>query len=122
MVKIKMSGYKLLEPGHYVLEVRSAEPVDDYGPQFKLGLQVVEGENAGFTFFDYPTRADDGSTKVGTKAWEIFEACLNRRLTPNDELDTDDLIGKRFEVRVVIKKGGKGNRTEFGTITPASGV
>jgi hypothetical protein len=122
MVKIKMSGYKLLEPGHYVLEVCSVETVDDYGPQLKVGLRVAEGENEGFSFFDYPTRAEDGSIKVGTKAWEIFEACLNRRLTPDDEQDTDDLIGKRFEARVVIKRGGKGNRTEFGTITPVSSV
>jgi hypothetical protein len=122
MVKLRTTGYTLLEPGRYVLEVCSVEPVDDYGPQLKLRLRVAEGKNEGQGFFDYPTRAEDGSIKEGTKAWEIFEACLNRRLTPNDELDTDDLIGKRFEARVVIKKGGKGNRTEFGTITPASGV
>jgi hypothetical protein len=122
MVKIRTSGYKLLEPDRYVLEVRSAEPVEDYGPQLKLGLRVVEGKNEGHSFFDYPTRAEDGTIKVGTKAWEIFEACLNTQLTPNEEFDTDGLIGKRFEAHVVIKKGGKGNRTEFGTITPASGV
>ena len=119
MVKIRMSGYTLLEPGHYVLEVCSVETVDDYGPQLKLELRVAEGKNEGHHFFDYPTRAEDGSIKVGTKAWQIFEACLNRRLTPNDELDMDDLIGKRFEARVVIKKGGKGNRTEFDTISAA---
>jgi hypothetical protein len=119
MVKIKMSGYKLLEPGHYVLEVCSVETVDDYGPQLKLELRVAEGKNEGHRFFDYPTRAEDGSIKVGTKAWQIFEACLNSRLTPNDELDMDDLIGKRFKARVVIKKGGKGNRTEFDTISAA---
>jgi hypothetical protein len=122
MVKVKTSGYTLLEFCHYVLEVRSAEPVDDYGPQLKVGLRVAEGKNEGSSFFDYPSRAEDGSVKAGTKAWQIFEACLNRRLTPNDELDTDDLLGKRFEARVVIKKGGKGNRTEFDTITPASSV
>ena len=119
MVKIKTSGHKLLEPGRYVLEVRSAELVDEYGPQLKLGLRVAEGENEGFVFFDYPTRAEDGSIKAGTKAWQIFEACLDRRLTPNDELDTDDLLGKRFEAHVAIKKGGKGNRTEFDTISAA---
>jgi hypothetical protein len=39
--------------------------------------------------------------KVGTKAWDIFEACLNRHLAPDEELDTKDLIGKRFEAMVV---------------------
>ena len=54
--------------------------------------------------------------KVGTKAWDIFEACLNRRLAPDEELDTENLIRKRFEAMVVAKKTGKGNRTEHGTI------
>jgi hypothetical protein len=56
--------------------------------------------------------------KVGTKAWDIFEACLNTRLSPDEELDTDDLLGKRFHAMVSVKKTGKGNRTEHGTIGP----
>src|SRR4051812_15290945 len=113
-MKIPTMGFTLLEPGQYVLEVLSAEPVDEYGPQLKLELMVAEGENAGYSFCDYPSLAGNGSIKVGTKAWEIFEACMKSRLTPNNELDTDDLKGKRFIAQVVVKKGGKGNRTEFG--------
>jgi hypothetical protein len=56
--------------------------------------------------------------KVSTKAWDVFEACLNQRLAADEELDTEDLIGKRFEAMVVTKKTGKGNRTEHGTIGP----
>ncbi len=56
--------------------------------------------------------------KVSTKAWDIFQACLNTHLAPDEELDTEDLIGKRFEAMVVTKKTGKGNRTEHGTIGP----
>lgn len=119
MAKLKTSGYELLEPGRYVLEVASAEPVDEYGPQLKVAMRVVQGEHKGHTFYDYPTRADDGSIRVGTKAWEIFEACLNRRLSPSEELDTSDIVGKKLAAQVVVKKGGKGNRTEFGTINPA---
>ena len=116
MAKLTTQGYELLDPGHYVLEVVEAEPVDDFGPQLKLRLRVAEGEHEGFEFVDYPNRGAKDGVKVGTKAWDIFEACLNTRLSPDEELDTDDLIGKRLEAMVSVKKTGKGNRTEHGTI------
>ena len=116
MARLTTQGYELLDPGRYVLEVVEAEPVDDFGPQLRLRLRVAEGEHKGFEFVDYPNRGAKDGVKVGTKAWDIFEACLNTRLTPDEELDTDDLIGKRLEAMVSVKKTGKGNRTEHGTI------
>ena len=118
MAKLRAQGYELLPPGRYVLEVVEAEAVNEYGPQLKLRLRVAEGEHEGFEFTDYPNRGAEDGLKVGTKAWDIFEACLNARLAPDEELDTEDLIGKRFEAMVVTKKTGKGNRTEHGTIGP----
>src|SRR5215217_7576805 len=118
VTKLTAEGYELLPPGRYVLEVVEAEAVNEYGPQLKLRLRVVEGEHKGFEFVDYPNRGAEDGVKVGTKAWDIFEACLNQRLSPDEELDTEDLIGKRFEAMVVTKKTGKGNRTEHGTIGP----
>jgi len=111
-------GYELLAPGRYVLEVVEAEAVNDYGPQLRLRLRVAEGEYEGFGFTDYPNRGAEDGVKVGTKAWDIFEACLNQRLAPDEELDTEDLIGKGSEAMVSVKKTGKGNRTEHGTIGP----
>jgi len=116
MAKLTTQGYELLDPGRYVLEVLEAEPVDEFGPQLRLRLRVAEGEHKGFEFVDYPNRGAKDGVKVGTKAWDIFEACLNTRLSPDKELDTDDLIGKRIEAMVSVKKTGKGNRTEHGTI------
>jgi hypothetical protein len=118
LATLKAQGYELLDPGRYVLEVVEAEPVDDFGPQLRLRLRVAEGEHKGFEFVDYPNRGAKGGVKVGTKAWDIFEASLNRRLSPEDELDTDDLVGKTFQAMVSVKKTGKGNRTEHGTIGP----
>jgi hypothetical protein len=118
MVKLTTQGYELLDPGRYVLEVMEAEAVNDYDPQLKLRLRVVEGEHEGFEFTDYPNRGAEDGVKIGTKAWDIFEACLNKRLAPDEELDTDDLVGKRFHAMVSVKKTGKGNRTEHGTIGP----
>jgi len=118
VVKLTAQGYELLDSGRYVLEVVEAEAVNEYGPQLRLKLRVAEGEHEGFEFTDYPNRGAEDGVKVGTKAWDIFEACLNQRLAPDEELDTEDLIGKRFEAMVVTKKTGKGNRTEHGTIGP----
>ncbi len=118
MAKLAARGYEILDTGRYVLEVIEAEAVNEYGPQLRLKLRVAEGEHEGFEFTDYPNRGAEDGVKVGTKAWDIFEACLNRRLSPDEELDTEDLIGKRFEAMVVAKKTGKGNRTEHGIIGP----
>ena len=118
MTKLTTQGYELLDPGRYVLEVLEAEPADDFGPQLKLRLRVAEGEHKGFEFVDYPNRGAKDGVKVGTKAWDIFEACLDTRLSPDEDLDTDDLVGKRIEAMVSVKKTGKGNRTEHGTIGP----
>lgn len=118
MVKLKTQGYELLDPGIYVLEVIGAEPINVYGPQIKLTLRVADGEREGFTFTDYANRGSEDGVKIRTKAWDIFEACLDRRLSVNEELDTDDLIGKRFEARVLVRQSGKGNHTEHGSIAP----
>lgn len=118
MAKLQARGYELLDPSRYVLEVIEAEAVNEYGPQLRLKLRVTEGEHKGFEFTDYPNRGAEDGVKVGTKAWDIFQACLNQQLAPNEELNTDDLIGKRFEAMVSVKKTGEGNRTEHGTIGP----
>jgi hypothetical protein len=118
VAKLTAQGYELLPPDRYVLEVVQAKPVKEYGPQLEVRNRVAEGEHEGFEFVDYPNRGVEDGVKVGTKAWDIFEACLDRRLSPDEELDTDDLIGKRFEAMVVTKKTGKGNRAEHGTIGP----
>jgi hypothetical protein len=118
MAKLTAQGYELLDSGRYVLEVVEAEAVSEYGPRLRLKLRVAEGEHKGFEFTDYPNRGVENGVKLGTKAWDVFEACSNTRLAEDGELDTDDLIGKRFEAMVVTKKTGKGNRTEHGTIGP----
>jgi hypothetical protein len=118
VTKLRALGYELLDPGRYVLEVLEAEAVNEYGPQLKLKLRVTEGEHEGFEFTDYPNRGAENGVKIGTKDWDVFEACLNTRLAEDEPLDTNDLIGKKFEAMVVVKKTGKGNRTEHGTLGP----
>jgi hypothetical protein len=120
MAKVHTKTYRLLEPGRYILEILSAELVEDYGNQAKLELEVTEGEEKGFRFFDYPNRdQDDGSIAPNSKLWQIFEAALGRRLSLSEDLDTDELIGKRFAAEVVVTKTGSRNRVQHDTIEPA---
>src|SRR5215208_6025559 len=99
MAKLIAEGYELLEPGNYKLEVLEAALINEFQPQIRLRLRVVAGENKDFVFTDFANRGSENGVRVGTKSFEIFEACLNRRPAASDELDTDDLIGKRFEAR-----------------------
>lgn len=108
----------MLDPETHVLEVVGAEPINVYGPQIKLTLRVADGEREGFAFTDFANCGSEDGVKIRTKAWDIFEACLDRRLSVNEELDTDDLIGKRFEARVLVRQSGRGNYCEHGTIAP----
>jgi hypothetical protein len=120
MAKVETKTYRLLEPGRYIVEILSAELVEDYGNQAKLELEVAEGEENGFRFFDYPNRdQNDGTIAPNSKLWQIFEAALGRRLSLSENLDTDDLIGKRFAAEVVVTKTGKRNRVQHDTIGPA---
>ena len=118
MAKLQARGYELLDPSQYVLEVIEAEAVNEYGPQLRLKLRVTEGEHKGFEFTDYPNRGAEDSVKVGTKAWDIFQACLNQQLAPDEELDTDDLIGKRFEAMVSVKKLARATAPSTGPSDP----
>ncbi len=123
MPKLMTSGYDALDPGVYVLEVISADlAVSEFGPQLRLDLKVVGGEADGATMVDYSARGEDGSIRVGSKAWSIFEACLGRRLQQNEALDTDDIVGRRFRARVAIRSSGNGCRVEHGTVGPVGGL
>lgn len=118
MAKFVAEGYDLLDPGHYRLEVVDAAPVNEYGPQIKFTLRVVEGENKGFVFTDFANCGSENGVRVGTKSWDFFQACLNRRLAVSDVLDTADLIGKRFWAKVLVRRSGRGNYCEHGSIAP----
>ena len=118
MAKLTTEGYEVLDPDTYRLEVVWAEPINVYEPQIKLTLRVIDGERKGFIFVNYLNCGSENSVKVGTKAWVAFEACLDRPLSINEELDTDNLIGKAFEARVLIRLSGRGNYCEYGSIAP----
>lgn len=118
MAKVPTLRREVLDPAYYALEVVDADLVDDYGPQVRLALKVAEGEKAGHSFTDYPNRDEDtGAIKEGSKMWDVAEACLGADFDA-DALDLEDLVGKRFLAQLAVKKGGRGNRVQHGTVGP----
>jgi hypothetical protein len=81
MVKLTTQGYEVLDPSTYLLKVLEAEPINVYEPQIRLTLRVAAGEREGLTFTDYLNCGSEDGVKVGTKAWDVFETCLGRRLS-----------------------------------------
>jgi hypothetical protein len=77
MAKVETKTYRLLEPGRYVLEILSAELVDDYGKQLKLELRVAAGEEEGYVFFDYPNR-DRSRRSERKKTPRHYTVCANQ--------------------------------------------
>jgi hypothetical protein len=101
------------------MEVLSAETADTYGPQIGLKLKVVGGDHDGHTFMDYANRDEDtGQVKQGSKAWSIFEACLDRDFHKRPGVSFERLIGKQFLGQVTQTRTGSRNKVEHGTVGP----
>ncbi len=101
------------------LEVLAAEKAETYGPQIALKQKVVGGEHDGHTFTDYANRDEDtGQIKQGSKAWSIFEACLEQDFHKRPGVSLNDLVGKQFVAQVTQTRTRSRNKVEFGTIGP----
>jgi hypothetical protein len=118
MPKLTAIGFEPIGTGSYVLEILDAQPVNVYAPQLFLRLRVAEGEHQGFELQDYAECGVANGVQRGSKVWSIFEACLNTVLSPNDVLDTDDLIGRKFRAKLIAKTSGKGFYPDGETIEP----
>jgi hypothetical protein len=119
MSEVQFMERELIEPGHQVLEVLSAEKTETYGPQVAFRFKVVGGEHDGYTFTDYATRDEDtGHINQGTKAWSIFEAALGQGFSKKTKSPFDTIVGCRLMAKVEQTKTGSRNKVEFGTIGP----
>jgi hypothetical protein len=112
-------------PGFYVLtvldegEILEGEFQGEATIQIRHELEIAEGPNAGYRFFEYFSLDPvDGTMRANSKYWDVYEAVTRRKLAEDDEVDSADLVGGQFQAQVVIAKTGKRNRTEHGSIGP----
>ena len=125
MAKIITKGYDLLDPGIYVLtildegEIVEGEYQGETTVQIRHELEVAEGPNAGYRFFEYFSLDPvDGTMKPNSKYWDMYEAVTRTKLAEEDEVDSAELVGGRFQAQVMIAKSGKRNRIEHGSVWP----
>jgi hypothetical protein len=79
----------------------------------------VGEEHDGHPFTDYANRDEDtGQIKQGSKAWDIFEACLGRDFYKRLGVSLNSLVGKQFMAQVTQTRTGSRNKVEHGTIGP----
>jgi len=125
MAKITTKGYDLVNPGIYVLtildegEILEGEYQGETSVQIRHELEIAEGPNAGYRFFEYfSLDAVDGTMKPASKYWDVYEAVTRTKLAEEDEVDSAELVDGQFQAQVVIAKSGKRNRIEHGSVRP----
>jgi hypothetical protein len=135
MAKIPTQTFMLLKDGQYIVKVVHMEEAkrSEYAgePQLQIptDIEIIEAvspgcelmmddetESAGETFTEYLSLdPKSGAVKKNSKLWQIYEAATAMKLDVDDEIDTDDIIGKSFQCKVVVNEPGTRNRTEHGT-------
>lgn len=126
--------FPLLKEGQYVLKTKKVgnpEHGDYQGDatcQVRATVEVVEvltDKTQNWLLTDEETEAvghqydeywsldpNTEAVRRGSKLWLIYEAATGFKLDPDDEIDTDDMLEKEFQARIVINKPGTRNRTE----------
>lgn len=135
MGKLPTQSFTLLRDGQYVLEIKNVSEPErgeyqgEPTMQVTATLEVVDvltsgnekmtdeaTEAAGHTYDEWWTLdPKTGAVKQNSKLWQIYEAATGMKLDTDDEIDTDDMVGKRFQAMVVVNKPGTRNRTEHDT-------
>jgi hypothetical protein len=119
MTEIGFAPKEVIAPEVCRLEILAADKAEAYGLQIGLKLKVVGGEHDGHTFTDYANRDEDtGQIKQGSKAWSIFEACLDQDFYKKPGVSLESLVRKQFMAQVTQTRTGSRNKAEFGTIGP----
>lgn len=133
MGKIPTQTFDLLQDGQYILRVKHigdperSEYAGEPTMQVVATLEVVEAltpgnekltdgttDAVGFTYDEWwSLDPKTGAVKQNSKFWQIYEAATGMKLDIDDEIDTDDMIGKDFQAKVVVNKPGTRNRTEY---------
>lgn len=108
---IEQTRFELLPVGEYVAEVTAVDPEEGmYGPQLKFTFTTRGGEHEGQQLAAWTSARFSPKTKL--YAWA--KAAFNAAIPADYHLNTDDLLGRRVNLTVVIKT--KEDGTEFNRI------
>ena len=106
-----------------VLIADAQEVMGQFGPQYELDLDVINGEFKGYPFKDWLKLHRDEETgetyiKEGGKCWEVLAAVFGETGAEEFE-DVSELVGEKLTARASLRgKAKKNNGLEFGSIGP----
>lgn len=106
----KKAEFETIPTGEYLAQVTDIEAEEgNFGPQFKFVFEILK------------PKAHEGRVKLGwcsqklttgsktSKMWKWVEAIFNRPIQPNEQIDTDDLIGRKVVLVLVAEQGDNGD-------------
>lgn len=108
---IQQEHFETLPVGEYPAVLTAVEPEEGlYGLQLKFVFTINEGERRGTQLFTWT------SARFGPKSklYALAKALFNAAIPAEYDLNTDDLIGRKASLTVVIKT--KDDGTEFNRI------
>jgi hypothetical protein len=110
-IQIEQTRYEVLPVGEYPAEITEIEQDDgQFGPQCKFEFTLINAKNAGHTLLGWTSAKFSPKSKL----FKWTKAALNTQISPQYNFDSDDLIGKRVNLTLVIRENDDG--AEFNRI------
>jgi hypothetical protein len=103
-------------PGSYTARLTAVERVqnEQYGPGLKLVFTVTAGKYSG----QRSARTTGSEPTPRNSLGRMLSGMLGRPLTPNEEVDIDDLIGREYLIVVAATDTGA-TRVETAVLPPS---
>ena len=104
-IKIKQELKELIPEGKYVAEVLDiVDDRGDYGPQLRFTFSIDDGEYSGHTISGWASK----KFTLRSKLYGWVQSAFNAHIPQEYDLDTDDLLGRKVNLRLVITKNKEG--------------
>ena len=114
-ITIEQTSHELLPLGSYVAEISDIHEVTgQYGPQLKFIFCIAEGDFAGQELWGWASSKFSPKSKLYSWTQAAFNTPIPRTYT----FDSDDVIGRRVKLTVIVHTGEDG--TEYNRISTVS--
>jgi hypothetical protein len=110
-IQVEQTVYEVLPTGEYVASIHQIEETEgQYGSQLKFEFVVEGGENDGTTLLGWASKKFSNKSKL----YKWARAAFNADIPTDYTFDSDDLIGRKVVLTVVVDS--KDDGTEFNRV------